>query len=101
MNEVFFADLSAWLTRAGLAGTPETEVVSVFCDRCVAAGIPLARAGASLLRRRLNADTKDEFSMLADWLAAGMTDYVGITTRLAAEGVIGEMDASTNITAMY
>ncbi len=158
MNEVFFADLSAWLTQAGLAGTPETEIVSVFCDRCVAAGIPLARAhvaidtlhpvhegslfrwgyspnepavheygrtslegldvsgplsldaqatevwrrspfnnmlqtGASLLRRRLNADTKDEFSMLADWLAAGMTDYVGITTRLAAEGVIGEMDA--------
>jgi adenylate cyclase len=158
MNEGFFAELSAWLIQAGLAGTPETEIISVFCDRCVAAGIPLARAhvaidtlhpvhegslfrwgygpneasvheygrtslegvdapgpvsldaqatdvwrrspfnnmlrtGASLLRRRLNADTKDEFSMLADWLAAGMTDYVGITTRLAAEGVIGEMDA--------
>jgi adenylate cyclase len=158
MNEVFFADLSAWLTQAGLAGTPETEIVSVFCDRCVAAGIPLGRAhlaidtlhpvhegrlfrwgyspdepavhaygrtslagpdvsgpvsldaqatevwrrspfnnmlqtGASLIRRRLNADTKDEFSMLADWLAAGMTDYVAITTRFAAEGVIGEMDA--------
>jgi adenylate cyclase len=158
MNEGFFAELSAWLTQAGLAGTPETEIISVFCDRCVAAGIPLARAhvaidtlhpvhegslfrwgyspneasvhqygrtslegvdapgpvsldaqatevwrrspfnnmlqtGASLLRRRLNADTKGEFSMLADWLAAGMTDYVAITTRLAAEGVIGEMDA--------
>jgi adenylate cyclase len=158
MNEGFFAELSAWLTQAGLAGTPETEIISVFCDRCVAAGIPLARAhvaidtlhpvhegslfrwgyspneasvheygrtslegvdapgpvsldaqatevwrrspfnnmlqtGASLLRRRLNAETKDEFSMLADWLAAGMTDYVAITTRLAAEGVIGEMDA--------
>ncbi len=158
MNEVFFADLSAWLTQAGLAGTPETEIVSAFCDRCVAAGIPLGRAhlaidtlhpvhegrlfrwghspdepavhaygrtslsgpdvsgpvsldaqatevwrrspfnamlqtGASLMRRRLNADTKDEFSMLADWLAAGMTDYVAITTRFAAEGVIGEMDA--------
>ena len=158
MNEGFFAELSAWLTQAGLAGTPETEIISVFCDRCVAAGIPLARAhvaidtlhpvhegslfrwgyspkeasvheygrtslegvdapgpvsldaqatevwrrspfnnmlqtGASLLRRRLNADTKDEFSMLADWLAAGMTDYVAITTRLAAAGVIGEMDA--------
>ena len=129
----------------------------MFCDRCVAAGIPLGRAhlaidtlhpvhegslfrwgypneslvheygrtslegpdvsgaisldeqatdvwrrgpfynmlqtGAALLRRRLNADTKDEFSMLADWLAAGMTDYVAITTRFAAEGIIGEMDA--------
>jgi adenylate cyclase len=53
----------------------------------------MLQTGASLLRRRLNADTKDEFSMLADWLAAGMTDYVAITTRFAAEGVIGEMDA--------
>jgi adenylate cyclase len=53
----------------------------------------MLQTGASLLRRRLNADTKDEFSMLPDWLAAGMTDYVAITTRFAAEGVIGEMDA--------
>src|SRR5499427_4678327 len=157
MNETLFTELSAWLTQAGLAGTSETDIVSVFCDRCVAAGIPLGRAhlaidtlhpvhegrlfrwgypneslvheygrtslegldvsgavsldaqatdvwrrspfytmrqtGASLLRRRLNAETKDEFSMLADWRAAGMTDYVAITTRFAAEGVIGEMDA--------
>jgi adenylate cyclase len=158
MNEGLFAELSAWLTQAGLADTSETEIVSVFCERCVAAGIPLARAhlaidtlhpvhegrlfrwgygpneslvheygrtsletldvnspvtldaqatdvwlrspfydmlqtGASLIRRRLNADTKDDFSMLADWLAAGMTDYVAITTRFAAKGVIGGMDA--------
>jgi adenylate cyclase len=44
MNEFFFAELSAWLTQAGLAGSPETEIVSGFCDRCVAAGLPLARA---------------------------------------------------------
>ena len=157
MNENLSTELLAWLTQAGLAGTSETDIVSVFCDRCVTAEIPLGRAhvaidtlhpvhegrlfrwgypnepqvheygrtslagldvsgavsldtqatdvwrrspfynmlqtGASLLRRRLNADTKDEFSMLADWLAAGMTDYVAITTRFAAEGVIGEMDA--------
>src|SRR6516165_2950718 len=126
MNENILGNLSAWLTQAGLAGTPETEIVSVFCDRCVAAGIPLGRAhlaidtlhpvhegslfrwgypneslvheygrtslegpdvsgavsldeqatdvwrrgpfynmlqtGAALLRRRLNAHTKDEFS---------------------------------------
>jgi hypothetical protein len=43
MNEAFFAELSAWLTQSGLAGTPETAVVSGFCDRCVAAGLPLAR----------------------------------------------------------
>ena len=44
MNEVFFAELSAWLTEAGLAGTPETAIVSGFCDQCVAAGLPLARS---------------------------------------------------------
>jgi adenylate cyclase len=44
MNEAFFAELSAWLTQAGLAGTSEIEMVSGFCDRCVAAGIPLGRA---------------------------------------------------------
>ena len=44
MNENLLADLSAWLTQAGLAGTPETDIVSVFCERCNAAGVPLARA---------------------------------------------------------
>jgi adenylate cyclase len=157
MNETFFAELSAWLTQAGLAGTSETDIVSGFCDRCVAAGLPLARThvfidtlhpvhegrlirwghgptesplleygrtsqdglaasgsdprdveaaerwrrspfyemlrtGDSLLRRRLNATTKDEFSWLSDLLAAGMTDYVAIISRFAAEGVIGDMD---------
>ena len=43
MNEAFFAELSAWLTQAGLAGTSETDIVSGLCDRCVAAGLPLAR----------------------------------------------------------
>jgi adenylate cyclase len=157
VNEAFFAELSAWLTQAGLAGTSETDIVSGFCDRCVAAGLPLARAlmfvdtlhpvheghlfrwgygatepslleygrtspdalaasgfaardvetarvwrnsphykmlqtGDSFLRRRLNSATKDEFPVLADFLAAGMTDYVAIISRFAPEGVIGEMD---------
>jgi len=157
VNEAFFADLSAWLTQAGLAGASETDIVSGFCDRCVAAGLPLARAvmfidtlhpvhegrlfrsgygpgesplleygrtspdalaasgsqprdvesaerwrnsphyrmvqtGDSFLHRRLNAAATDEFPLLADFLAAGMTDYVAIISRFAAEGVIGEMD---------
>ena len=157
MNEAFFAELSAWLTQAGLAGRSETDIVSAFCDRCVAAGLPLARVivfidtlhpvhegrlfrwgfgptesplleygrtdpdalaasgsephdvemaerwrntplykmvqtGDSFLRRRLNPAAADEFPLLSEDLAAGMTDYVAIISRFAPEGVIGEMD---------
>jgi len=157
MNEAFFAELSAWLIQAGLAGTSETDIVCGLCDRCVAAGLPLARAlvlidtlhpvhegrlfrwgqgptdsamveygrtnpevlaasgadpadvagaerwqrspfyrmlqtGDSVLRRRLDATTQDEFPALSELFAAGMTDYVAIISRFADEGVIGEMD---------
>jgi adenylate cyclase len=44
MNEASFVELSAWLTQAGLAGTSETDILSGFCERCVAAGVPLGRA---------------------------------------------------------
>jgi adenylate cyclase len=156
--EVTSAELSAWLTQAGLAGMPEIEIVSGFCERCVAAGLPLARGmafvdtlhpvhegrlfrwgydptlaplidygrtspdglaatgfaaedveaarrwrnsafyrmlqtGESLLRRRLDAATKDEFAFVSDLYAEGVTDYVAIINRFAATGVIGEMDA--------
>jgi adenylate cyclase len=53
----------------------------------------LLQTGDSLLRRRLNAATQDEFWLLPGWIAAGMTDYVAIITRFDADGVIGEMDA--------
>ena len=43
MNEFFFTELSAWLTQVGLDGTLEPEIVFGFCERCVAAGMPLAR----------------------------------------------------------
>jgi adenylate cyclase len=52
----------------------------------------MLQTGDTLMRRRLNTATKDEFSALQDFLAVGMTDYVAIITRFAAEGVIGEMD---------
>ena len=48
--------------------------------------------GESLLRRRLTADTDAEFPILADLRAAGITDYVAMTNRFAAEGIIGGMD---------
>jgi adenylate cyclase len=44
MSEQLFSELSAWVTQAGLADTPETDIVSEFCGRCVAAGLPLARS---------------------------------------------------------
>ena len=44
MDEKLLSELPAWLTEAGLAGAPETDIVSGFCDRCVAAGISLDRA---------------------------------------------------------
>jgi adenylate cyclase len=158
MNENLLAGLPRWLTEAGLAGVPEAEILTRFCDQCVAAGIPLSRAhvfidtldpvhegrlfrwgygpeepiiyeygrtgfegsdatgavsldaqateiwerspfynmlesGASVLRRRLNSDTSSEFSLLPEWYAAGLTEYVAVLTRFASEGVIGEMDA--------
>jgi adenylate cyclase len=53
----------------------------------------MLKTGALLLRRRLQADTLDEFSLLPEWHAAGMTDYVALITSFASEGTIGEMDA--------
>jgi adenylate cyclase len=48
MNKNLSTELPAWLTQAGLAGTSETDIVSVFCDRCVTAGIPLGRAHVAI-----------------------------------------------------
>jgi adenylate cyclase len=36
--------ISAWLAERGLAGAQETELLSEFCQRCCAAGLPVARA---------------------------------------------------------
>ena len=156
MNEAFFAETATWLTKAGLAGTAETEIVSGFCERCVAAGLPIGRvnvfidtlhpvhegrllrwgygnAEAPLLEygrtdpaalaasgadpndteraerwrrspfyrmlqnRRVAAaaaagHSEESSAVLAEMRAAGMTDYVAIIDRFAAEGIIGEMD---------
>jgi adenylate cyclase len=43
MDEAVFAELSGWLTEAGLAGMAETDIVNGFCERCVAAGLPVCR----------------------------------------------------------
>lgn len=52
----------------------------------------LELSGESLLRRRLSDATKNEFSILAELRAAGMTEYLAMAHRFAAEGGIGAMD---------
>ena len=52
----------------------------------------MMQTGDSFLRRRLDAASQDEFSVIPDLLAEGMTDYVAIISRFAGERVIGEMD---------
>ena len=157
MIEEVFAELSAWVTQAGLAGTAETDIVNGFCERCVAAGLPLGRVhlfidtlhpvhegrlyrwghsaneaalleygrtnpaalaasgadpkdieaaerwklspfyrmlqtGDGMMRRRLTSEGEHEFSVLAEMRSFGMTDYLAIINRFAADGIIGEMD---------
>ncbi len=162
MNDAQFADVAGWLTQAGLAGEFEAAILTGFCERCVAAGLPIARAlvlidtlhpvyegrlvrwgydagetpqidygrtapvgafdgarvdpaaqaeqaqadqrwrrspfyhmlqtGDALLRRRLNEASDGEYNLLADFRAAGMTDYVAIINRFAPEGALGDMD---------
>ena len=44
MTEDGINALSAWLAQAGLSGEREDALVSGFCERAVAAGLPIARA---------------------------------------------------------
>jgi adenylate cyclase len=43
MNRSDFEALAAWVTRAGLIGRNESELMGGFCRKLAAAGIPLAR----------------------------------------------------------
>src|SRR5215207_4970827 len=44
MNDASATEVGAWVTAAGLAGASEPELLRGFCERLVAAGLPLARA---------------------------------------------------------
>jgi adenylate cyclase len=44
MNDTSATEIGAWVTAAGLAGAIEPELLRGFCERAVAAGLPLARA---------------------------------------------------------
>jgi len=42
MDEARFAELTEWITGEGLVGSTEAEMMTGFCERAVAAGLPLA-----------------------------------------------------------
>lgn len=52
----------------------------------------LLQTGESLLQRRLTAENETEFSIFPDLRAAGMTGYVAIVNRFAADRIIGDME---------
>ncbi len=52
----------------------------------------LLQSGESALRRRLAAGEPADFSAIAQARDEGVTDYLALVHRFAAEGVIGEMD---------
>jgi adenylate cyclase len=52
----------------------------------------LEQGGESMLRRRLTQETEKEFPIFPELRAEGMTEYVAIINRFAAEGIVGDMD---------
>jgi adenylate cyclase len=52
----------------------------------------LEQIGDSMLRRRLTAESEKEFPVFPELRADGMTEYVAIINRFAAEGIVGDMD---------
>ncbi len=146
MDQSAFEALAGWVTKAGLIGRTESELMAGFCRRIFDAGVPLTRAmvildtlhpiyegrvfrwrvdmpedveavdygrttegeaaeswqrspffhllqsGENALRRRLTAGEPADFPALVQARDEGVTDYLALVHRFAAEGVIGEMD---------
>ncbi|HEX3501774.1 MAG TPA: adenylate/guanylate cyclase domain-containing protein [Xanthobacteraceae bacterium] len=44
MDEAQFAEIACWISEAGLRGVDETTLMTEFCRRLVASGLPLTRA---------------------------------------------------------
>ena len=145
MDEARFSDLAQWITGVGLAGETETAMMAGFCERAVAAGLPLAsglmiidtlhpihegravrwnrakgttelleygrtnegeaaerwraspfykllETGQKASRHKLAAEVAAGSTYFAQQLEEGLTEYVAVVNRFAAEGIIGEMD---------
>src|SRR5271166_182019 len=146
MNQTVCDELANWVTRQGLIGRTESELMVGFCRRVAEAGMPLSQAmviidtlhpiyegrafrwraaapeaveavdygrtnegeaaenwrrspffhllqsGDTAMRRRLAAGDPADFAAIAQARDEGITDYLALVHRFAAEGVIGEMD---------
>jgi adenylate cyclase len=44
MDDAEFAEIACWISEAGLRGIDETTLMTKFCQRLLAAGLPLTRA---------------------------------------------------------
>ena len=52
MDDAQFAELTAWISNARLSGQDETTMLTEFCARIAAHGLPLTRAQAFIDDRR-------------------------------------------------
>jgi adenylate cyclase len=145
VRESQIVEIAGWIADAGLSGASQTALLNGFCERVVAAGLPLKsglvvidtlhptheghavrwraetgettlieygrtnvgeaaenwqrspfyhllQTGEPRLIRRLSAESDVEFPNLASERERGMTEYVCLINKFAAEGIIGEMD---------
>ena len=149
MDETRFSELAQWITGEGLAGAGEAEMMTGFCERAVAAGLPLANgvlfidtlhpihegravrwsratgkteitdygrtnegeaaqswrstpfyrlveSGQKASRHNVHAEAETGSSFFCSRREEGLTEYLAVMNRFAAEGVIGEMDSVTS-----
>jgi len=145
MDEALLAELSQWITGEGLAGAAETAMMTGFCERAIAAGLPLAsglviidtlhpihegravrwnrakettqlieygrtnegeaaerwraspfykllETGQKASRHKIAAEIAAGSTSFSQQLEEGLTEWLAVVNRFAAEGIIGEMD---------
>ncbi len=145
MDETRLAELAQWITGEGLAGSNEADMMSGFCERAAAAGLPLAsgvlfidtlhpihegravrwwrggrtdvtdygrttegeaaqswrstpfyglvESGQKASRHRVHEEAEAGSPFFRSRREEGLTEYVAVMNRFAAEGVIGDMDS--------
>jgi len=145
MDDARLAELAEWITGEGLAGAAETAMMTGFCERAIAAGLPLAsglviidtlhpihegravrwnrakettqlieygrtnegeaaerwraspfykllETGQKASRHKIAAEVAAGSTSFSQQLEEGLTEWLAVVNRFAAEGIIGEMD---------